>query len=200
MWTAGGCQEAAWNQVQGWVGENMKANLCHQKNVYDVCSKGSSRPYQVSDLVWLEEKAVPRWMDTDVLFPWSGPWRVVKIKLDVTYRIQCEEVAPMRERRKVRIIVHFNRPKLYLGRPSQPQPRLDDVEEVGNRSVGLNVGEHALMKSPEAPNMDPFSEDRSTDEGYRNYQPCVWPATKTFSQEPSYSYLDGRVPHKGGHW
>ena len=46
--------------VYGKVGENLRVNLRHQKNVYDACYKGNAKPYQVGDLVWLEEKAIPR--------------------------------------------------------------------------------------------------------------------------------------------
>ena len=64
--------------VYGRVGENLRVNLRHQK---DVCS-------------------VPRWVHRKFYRPWSGPWRVVKVISDVTYRIQCEEATPTRERRK----------------------------------------------------------------------------------------------------
>ena len=80
--------------------------------------------------------------------PWSRPWRVVKVISDATYRIQCEEVAPLRARRKMRLIVHFNRLEAYRIRPTQLQPSLDDVEEDKNRSTNLNVEEHAVMRPP----------------------------------------------------
>ena len=98
------------------VGENLRVNLRHQKDVYDARCKGNSRPSREGDLVWLEDKAVPRWVHRKFFHPWSGPWRVVKVISDVTYRIQCEEVAPTRIRRKTRMIGHFNRLKPYLPR------------------------------------------------------------------------------------
>lgn len=38
------------------------------------------RPYKVGELVWLEEKAVLRWMCQKFYHPWSGPWRVIKVE------------------------------------------------------------------------------------------------------------------------
>ena len=70
--------------VYGRVGENLRVNLRHQKDVYDARCKGNTKPYQVGDLVWLEEKAVPRWVHRKFYRPWSGPWRVVKVISDVT--------------------------------------------------------------------------------------------------------------------
>ena len=103
--------------VYGRVGENLRVNLRHQKDVYDARCKENAKPHQVGDLVWLEEKAAPRWVHRKFYRPWSGPWRVVKVISDVTYRIQCEEVTPTRGRRKTRMVVHFNRLKPYLRRP-----------------------------------------------------------------------------------
>ena len=134
--------------VQDRVEKNLEASLHHQKDVYDALYKRKSRPYKVGDLVWLEEKAVPRWVHRKFYHPWSGPWRVVKVISDVTYRIQSEEVAPLWARRKTRLIVHFNRLKLYRSRPVQLQPSLHDVEEDRNLPIDPNVGEHAVMRSP----------------------------------------------------
>lgn len=67
---------------------------------------------------------------------------------DVTYRIQCEEVAPLRARHKTRLIVHFNRLKPYRTRPVLLQPSLHDVEEDINLPTDPNVGEQAIMRSP----------------------------------------------------
>ena len=103
--------------VHDRVEKNLEASLCHQKDVYNACCKRKSRPYKVGDLVWLEEKAVPRWVHRKFYRPWSGPWRVVKVISDVTYRIQSEEVAPSCARRKTRLIVHFNRLEPYRSRP-----------------------------------------------------------------------------------
>ena len=134
--------------MYGRVGENLRVNLRHQKDVYDARCKGNTKPYQVGDLVWLEEKAVPRWVHRKFYRPWSGPWRVVKVVSDVTYRIQCEEATPTRERRKTRMIVHFNRLKRYLRRPPQLQPTLPDVERDAGQPTDLNVGERAVLELP----------------------------------------------------
>ena len=67
---------------------------------------------------------------------------------DVTYRIHCEEVAPLRARRKTRVIVHFNRLKPYRTRPVLLQPSLHDVEEDRNLPTDPNVGEQTVLRSP----------------------------------------------------
>ena len=134
--------------VQDRVEKNLEASLGHQKDVYDARCKRKSRPYKVGDLAWLEEKAVPRWVHRKSYRPWSGPWRVVKVISDVTYRIQSEEVAPLRARRKTRLIVHFNRLKPHRSRPVQLQPSLHDVEEDRNLPTDPNVGEYAVTRSP----------------------------------------------------
>ncbi|PFX28342.1 Gypsy retrotransposon integrase-like protein 1 [Stylophora pistillata] len=65
-------------EVQERVEKNVAAILRHQKDVYDARCKRRSRPYKKGDLVWLEEKAVPRWLHRKFHRPWSGPWRAVK--------------------------------------------------------------------------------------------------------------------------
>ena len=118
----------------------------------------------MGDLVWLGENAVPRWVHRKFYRPWSRPWRVVKAISDVTYRIQCEEVAPAREKQKTRMIVHFNRLKPHHARPAQLQPTLHDVEEVASQPTGLTVGKHALIETPENSTIDSLAEDLSATE------------------------------------
>ena len=134
--------------VQDRVEKNLEASLSHQKDVYDARCKRKSRPYKVGDLVWLEAKAIPRWVHRKFFRPWSGPWRIVKVISDVTYRIQCEEVAPLRSRRKTRLIVHFNRLKPYRTRHVLLQPSLHDVEEDRNLPTDPNVAEQAVLRPP----------------------------------------------------
>lgn len=158
-------------EVQERVEKNVAANLRHQKDVYDARCKRRSRPYKKGDLVWLEEKAVPRWLHRKFHRPWSRPWRVVKVVSDVTYRIQCQEVAPLRKRRKTRLIVHFNRLKPYPTRRVELQPTMRDTKEVGNLSMDLNVGEHAVVRSQRAHNVEPAPTLRHSD---RNRRAPVW--------------------------
>ena len=141
--------------------KNLEASLRHQKDVYNARCKQKSRPYKIGDLVWLEEKAVPRWFLWKFYRAWSGPWRVVKVISDVTYRIQSEEVAPLRARRKARLIVHLNCLKPYRLRPVQLQPSLHNVEEDGNLPTDPNVGEHAVMRS--SLTMDPAPMENAAD-------------------------------------
>jgi len=48
-------------------------------------------PYEVDDLVWLLNPAVPRGASRKLNCPWIGPLRVVKKLSDVTYHIQNTE-------------------------------------------------------------------------------------------------------------
>ena len=151
-------------EVRRRLEENLKTNLRHQKDIYDARCKGNSRPYRVGDLVWLEEKAVPRWVHRKFYRPWSGPWRVVKVISDITYRIQCMEVPLIRRRRKTRMIVHFNHLKPYCARPVQLQPQPPDVEVVARLPEDLNVGEQAVMESRETCPADLLPEDSTPTE------------------------------------
>lgn len=123
--------------MYGQVGENLPGNLHHQRDVYNARCKGNAKPYQVGDLVWLEGKPFPRWVHEKFYRPWSGPWQVVKVKSDVTYRIRCKEATPTRRRRK-----------LYLSRPSHLQLALDDVERDTGQPTDLNVGGHDVLELP----------------------------------------------------
>ena len=98
------------------------------------------RKLWISCCVWLEEKAIPRWVHRKFFRPWSGPWRIVKVMSDATYRIQCEEIAPLRARRKTRLIVHFPRLKPYRTRLVLLQPSLHDVEEDSCSEVPTHHG------------------------------------------------------------
>lgn len=90
----------------------------------------------MSDLVWLEENAVPRWVHRKFYRPWSGPCRVDKVISNISYRVQCEKVAPFRVGRKTRMIVHFNGLNPYKASPAQIQ---QIVEEVATQPKDLNV-------------------------------------------------------------
>ena len=83
----------------------------------------------------------------------------MKVISDVTNGIQCEEVAPTREGRKTRMIVHFNRLKPYFPRPAQLQPMSHDVEGVAGLPVDLNVEERVVMESPTARGIDALPGD-----------------------------------------
>ncbi|PFX13471.1 Retrovirus-related Pol polyprotein [Stylophora pistillata] len=156
-------------EVQERVEKNVAGS--HQKDVYDARCKRRSRPYKKGDLVWLEEKAVPRWLHWKFHRPCCGPWRVIKVVSDVAFRIQCQEVTPLRNRRKTRLIVHFNRLKPYHARPVELQPTMRDTEEVGDLSMDLNVGEHAVVRSQRAHNVEPAQTLRRSD---RNRHAPVW--------------------------
>ena len=97
--------------------ENRQKKLVHQKDVYDARCRDNISPYRVGDLVWLEEKAVPKGLCRKFHKPWTGPWKVVKVISDITYRIQREGAKSAYQRQQMRVVVHFNRLKPYILRP-----------------------------------------------------------------------------------
>ena len=87
--------------------------LKHQLEVYN--QKVHGCPYQVGDHVWVLFPQVPRGMSKKLYWPWSGPFVVVKKRLDVTYGMQ--EVKNQHRR----IVVQFNWLKVYKGDTTQYQ-------------------------------------------------------------------------------
>ena len=89
------------------VRKHTKAAQKRQKDRYDRQVSGGR--YQVGDRVWLHSPAVPRGRSPKLHRPWTGPFVVIKVLSDVTYRIQSEN--PKRGRRRQRHVIHFNRLK-----------------------------------------------------------------------------------------
>ena len=131
--------------VQDRVQKNLEASLRHQKDVYDARCKRKSRPYKVG-MVGREGHSPVGAPEVRSSLVWT--LRIVKVISDVTYRIQCEKVAPLWARRKTRLIVHFNRLKPYRTRPVLLLPSLHDVEEDRNLPKDPYVGEQAVLRSP----------------------------------------------------
>ena len=94
------------------VRDNLHAASFRQKELYD--EKIHGKPYNVGDLVWLHNPAVPRGQARKLYCPWTGPFKVVKRLSSVVYRIQ-----DTRGKRK-RKVIHFNRLKPYLSRSTLP--------------------------------------------------------------------------------
>ena len=89
------------------VREHTKAVQKRQKDRYD--RRVSGGRYQVGDRVWLHSPAIPRGRSPKLHRPWTGPFVVIKVLSDVTYRIQSER--PKSRCRRQRLVVHFNRLK-----------------------------------------------------------------------------------------
>ena len=102
------------------VHDNLHAASFRQKELYD--EKIYGKPYNVGDLVWLHNPAVPRGQACKLYCPWTGPFKVVKMLSSVVYRIQYT-----RGKRK-RKVIHFNRLMPYLSRSTLPS----DQEVAGN--------------------------------------------------------------------
>lgn len=91
----------------------MGDSLVKQKAAYD--QRGSFRFYEKGEQVMLREYRCPKGLKPKLMKErWSGPWRVVCRKGEVTYRI-TRGVG----KRKRKVVVHHNRLKPYVQRPPQ---------------------------------------------------------------------------------
>lgn len=77
-----------------------------QKRNYD--KRVSSKPFRVGDSVWLHNIRRKKGRNPKLDCPWEGPYLVVSVLSDVTYRIQ-------RSRRAKPKVIHADRLKPYLG-------------------------------------------------------------------------------------
>ena len=77
-----------------------------QKRNYD--ERVSSKPFRVGDSVWLHNIRRKKGRNPKLDCPWEGPYLVVSVLSDVTYRIQ-------RSRRAKPKVIHADRLKPYLG-------------------------------------------------------------------------------------
>ena len=86
------------------VRERMGHQLEKQKTQYDTTVHG--HPFQVGDLVWLHNPAVPRGRSKKFHRPWNGPYQVVARLSESVYRLK--------HLRRARCcpVVHFDRLKL----------------------------------------------------------------------------------------
>ena len=101
--------EEAYRQIRCTMGLRQD----RQKELYD---RGRHRkPFQLDDLVMLYSSVVPQGQSKKLHCPWNGPYKVVKVLSEVTYRIQC-----CRGKRHW-VVVHFDRLK--------PCPA--DMREIG---------------------------------------------------------------------
>ena len=85
--------------------DHLMASQLYQKHHYD--SRIHGAPFQLNDLVWLYKSAIPKGTSKKFFKRWSGPWKVVKVISDTTYRIQFVGENKGRTRR-LRKVVHFN--------------------------------------------------------------------------------------------
>ena len=91
-----------------------------QKRNYD--KRVSSKPFRVGDSVWLHNIRRKKGRNPKLDCPWKGPYLVVSVLSDVTYRIQ-------RSRRAKPKVIHADRLKPYLG------PALKSWIVEGERTV-----------------------------------------------------------------
>ena len=75
--------EAAYHHVH----YQLLLQQCRQKTLYD--RKVAGAPYCIGDLVWLQGSF------RKLHCPWKGPYRIIKVITDVTYRVQ-QSCCPLR--------------------------------------------------------------------------------------------------------
>ena len=93
--------EAAYHQVQNRMGLQQD----RQKEVYDRRRHGE--PFKQGNYVMLYTSVVPCGRCRKLMCPWSRPYKILKKLSEVTYRIRrCQGG-------RKRMVVHFNRLKLY---------------------------------------------------------------------------------------
>ena len=115
-----------------------------QKEHYD--RKVHGDPFEVGELVWLHETAVPPGQSRKLHHPWSGPFRVTKCLSEVTYRIESTN------QRRRRLVVHFNRLKpcrdLSIQEATHPARR-DSESQSPPTSPHTTVGTNVQLVEPD---------------------------------------------------
>ena len=71
--------------------ENRQTKLQHRRAVYNARCYRDTTPYNVGNLVWLDEKAVSKgFVVQEVPQPLDQTLRIVTVNSDITYRIHFE--------------------------------------------------------------------------------------------------------------
>ena len=111
-------------QAQGSISESMLKQKAH----YD--KKESFRCYKKGDLVLLREYSCGKGLKPKLMRErWTGPWRVVCQKSDVTYR-----VTKGTGKFKRKVVVHHNRLKSYI--PREPELSSGSPGQSDSTSLG----------------------------------------------------------------
>ena len=124
----------------GLVREHTRAAQKWQKDRYD--RRASGGRYEVGDRVWLHSPAVPRGRSPKLHRPWTGPFVVIKVLSEVTYRVQSEKPKP--GRRRQRFVVHFNRLK-PCQTPTQETQQEGEPNEVNREQANISDNEEDPM-------------------------------------------------------
>ena len=96
----------------------------------------------MGDRVWLHSPTVPRGRSPKLHQPRTGPFVVVKVLSDVTYRVQSEKLKPGRHRQ--RFVVHFNHLKPCQTPIQETQQEGEPNEVNGEQGNIFNNEEDAM--------------------------------------------------------
>ena len=130
------------------VRERMHLVQKQQKQLYD--RKAAGGRYAVGDLVWLHSPAVPRGKAPKFHRPWRGPFQIVKVLSDVTFRIQLVPLPDSRDRRRRhRLVVHFDRLKPCHFQKTQQHGNM--ISPARPAVVDSNMNENPDPVPPAAP-------------------------------------------------
>ena len=104
-----------------------------QKRNYD--KRASSKPFQVGDSVWLNNVRQRKGRNPNLNCPWEGPYLVVSVLSDVTYRVKRNRIAKPK-------VIHADRLKPYLGPASGFHTKKRSLsrwclQSIGQKEVSL---------------------------------------------------------------
>ena len=105
-----------------------------QKRNYD--KSASSKPFRVGDSIWLHNIRRKKGRNPKLDCPWEGPYLVVSVLSDVTYRIQRSQRAKPK-------VIHADRLKPYLG------PALRSWVSKGEETAPPAVGQQSETEKAE---------------------------------------------------
>lgn len=85
-----------------------------QQHKFD-CRHMSGGRFQVGDQVWVYPPAVPKGKSPKLYQPWTGPFVIIKVLSNVTYRIHVQAECPAvgQHRHHQRLVAHFNHLKPF---------------------------------------------------------------------------------------
>ena len=130
------------------VREKTKVAQKRQKDHYD--SRVFGGRYKIGDKVWLYLPVTCKGQSRKFLRPWKGPYTILDVLSDVTYRIQLDELKEGQKKRQS--VVHFNRLKPCYSRSSTKS--IEHNSDGGHYSDPDDTDEEVLVPIPASTDND----------------------------------------------
>ena len=180
--------------------ENLRAAQKCQKDYYDNTSCGGT--YAIGELVWLKSFAIPKGTSRKFFIRWSGPWKIVKVISDVTYRIHLIDKG---KRRRVRQVVHFNRlKKCYVDEANEGS---QNERDSGNAVLGPHPNNDTVINqeensqsNPGHENLNPTGENSDSEEEDQIASNIQLPADPARAQQPRMGTSLNDSRERRAHW